>query len=327
MSEFHVPVVKLRSIGRVPNADTLSVTNVFDYPVVFRTGEFDEGDLAVFVPVDAIMPDRPEWIEMLGPARRVKMKKLRGVPSRGLLIKPLVGMEEGQDVRDVFGITNYVSPAELDTGGLAAPRPAVDIPSFDIEGLLRYPHVLIEGEEVVVSEKCHGCQSRYVFHEDKLHVASKGEFKCDDQGSVWWTAARHHGLFEKLALKPGLVLYGEVYGQVQDLKYGIEQGVRIAAFDMYGSSKHRWFDFDEFVAMTDELGIPRVPVLYRGPWNNSLRTLCDGKSIFENADHVREGFVVKPVKERIDVALGRVVLKLVGEDYHMRKGEKMKKKR
>ena len=46
MSEFKVEVVKIRKIEKHPNADTLSITNIHGgYPVVFRTEDFNEGDL------------------------------------------------------------------------------------------------------------------------------------------------------------------------------------------------------------------------------------------------------------------------------------------
>ena len=38
------------------------------------------------------------------------------------------------------------------------------------------------------------------------------------------------------------------------------------------------------------------------------------------ADHVREGFVVKPTAECFDDRIGRVILKMVGEGYLLRKG-------
>ena len=34
-----------------------------------------------------------------------------------------------------------------------------------------------------------------------------------------------------------------------------------------------------------------------------------------SADHVREGSVVRPVRERVDLRLGRTVLKIVGNGY------------
>jgi len=63
-----------------------------------------------------------------------------------------------------------------------------------------------------------------------------------------------------------------------------------------------------------------VPTLYRGPWSESLRYLAEGKTTMPGADHVREVFVVKPIKERMMRGLGRVFLKFVGEGNLLRKG-------
>jgi hypothetical protein len=49
MSEFRVQVVQLGPIEKHPNADTLSCTEVDGYPVIFRTGDYAEGDLAVYL--------------------------------------------------------------------------------------------------------------------------------------------------------------------------------------------------------------------------------------------------------------------------------------
>ena len=52
MSEFHIETLRVGPLERHPNADNLSITRVRDYPVILRTGELQEGDLAVYVPVD-----------------------------------------------------------------------------------------------------------------------------------------------------------------------------------------------------------------------------------------------------------------------------------
>jgi predicted RNA-binding protein with EMAP domain len=56
MSSFACEVVEVKGLMKHPNADTLSITPVFGYPVVVRTTDFKEGDKAVYVPVDAIVP-------------------------------------------------------------------------------------------------------------------------------------------------------------------------------------------------------------------------------------------------------------------------------
>lgn len=87
MSEWLVEVVKLGAVRKHPNADSLSMTDVHDgYPVVFRTGEFKEGDVAVYVPVDSIVPDDPAYAFLQG-KRRIKARKIRGEYSQGLLLQ------------------------------------------------------------------------------------------------------------------------------------------------------------------------------------------------------------------------------------------------
>lgn len=176
--------------------------------------------------------------------------------------------------------------------------------------------MLVEGEEVVLTEKIHGASAKYVFRDDRLWVASNRRFWKLDADTIWSQAARNLDLAARLARHPGIAIYGEVFGQVQDLKYGIASGVRLALFDAMDTATRRYFDFDEFVSLAAALDLPTVPVLYRGPWSPSLREMAEGRSTM--ADHVREGLVVRPVKERGE-HMGRVILKMVGEGYHLRK--------
>jgi hypothetical protein len=48
--------------------------------------------------------------------------------------------------------------------------------------------------------------------------------------------------------------------------------------------------------------------------------MAEGKTILGNGGHVREGGVIRPITERVDLRHGRVIGKLVGEGYHLRKG-------
>lgn len=56
MSQFSVPVVVIGPVEKHPNADTLSITQVEGCPVIFQTVNFKEGDYAIYVPVDAVVP-------------------------------------------------------------------------------------------------------------------------------------------------------------------------------------------------------------------------------------------------------------------------------
>lgn len=322
MSEFRVQVVRLGPIEKHPNADSLSLTHVLgDYPVILRTGELQPGDLAVYVPVDAVVPaDDPRWA-FLGEHRRIKARRLRGIFSMGLLTPAEPGFCEGDDVREALRITKWEPPLPPLAEGEDEADPG-HMPAYtDIEGLRRWPAVLQPGEEVIATEKVHGANGRFVFADGRLWVGSRTRIKRESEGSLWWRAARQYDLAEKLRARPGLALYGEVYGAVQDLRYGARPNeVRLILFDAMDTRARRYLDYDDFVALSRELGLPVVPVLHRGPWGDEVRALANGGSTLPGAAHTREGFVVRPVKERWHPELGRVVLKLIGEDYLLRKG-------
>jgi RNA ligase (TIGR02306 family) len=124
-------------------------------------------------------------------------------------------------------------------------------------------------------------------------------------------------------------LFGEIFGQgVQDLHYGETKPV-FRAFDLYLDGKP--LGTDEKVAMFERLGVERVPVLYRGPWDREkLVAVRDGKTTLIKNDgktklHVREGVVVTAVgdqtkREYMNARL-RPFLKMINPDYLDRKGE------
>jgi RNA ligase (TIGR02306 family) len=318
MSEFKVTVVRVGRIEKHPNADRLGFTRVFDYPVITGFGDFAEGDLAVYVPVDSVVPlEDPRWAFLQGHAR-IKAKRLRGIFSMGLLTKAADGWKEGDDVREALRIVKYEPPEPLAAGGENEKGPG-GIPVYtDIEGFRRWPDILREGEEVHITEKIHGANGRWVFHAGRLWAGSHTCLKKRHPDSAWWKAAAKHDLENALAKAPGLVFYGEVYGAVQDLKYGHEKGgVSLALFDAFEIAAQRYLDVDEFESLVNRLGLPLVPRLYRGPWSKDLMQLSEGKTLLR-ADHVREGFVVRPVKERFDERIGRVILKRHGEGYLLR---------
>lgn len=341
MSEFYVVVVQVGKVEPHPNADRLEITRVWDYPVITGKGEFKEGDKAVYIPVDSLVPagrimkdeatgvdfcepnpgpfaflwheDRPRDLE------RVRAKKLRGIYSQGILVRAKPEWQVGQNVQEELGISKYEPLEPISFSGEDEKNPKF-IPVYtDIEGLRRYPTILQEGEEVVIHEKLHGSNSRYLYDGERLWAGSHRCIKKFNPDNLWWKSLAQNNLEEKLKAIPGIVVYGEVYGRVQDLHYGAgKNDLFFAAFDAYSIHKGQYLDYDEFIALTILSGLPTVPLLYRGPWFASLRSLAEGVSTL--ADHVREGIVIRPIKERWNPETGRTIFKFVGEGYLTRKG-------
>lgn len=316
MSEWHVEIVRVGPMTKHENADSLSMTHVRGYPVIIRTGDFQEGELAVYVPVDSIVPASDlRWVFLDG-HYRVKAKKLRGIFSMGLLTNADPSWVEGQDVSEVMGIVKYEPVEPFSLGGECEADPGY-MPVYDIEGLRRWPNIILPGEEVCLTEKIHGSQSRFLWKDDRLWVGSHKTIKREDPKNLWWRVAYNYKLPEILSHLPNVALYAEAYGhKIQDMQYGAKPGeVRLRFFDAIDTDTYQWLNVEAFIRLMHELNLPMVPILCAGPWGEYLRSYADGISHVDGAQHYREGFVVRPVEERWDASIGRVILKYQSEEY------------
>ncbi len=136
MSDTHkVSIVRVGPMLVHPNADKLEITMVGGYQVVTGKGNFKEGDRAVYIQPDSVVPQTEPfkfiWQDHVGidgkvpeKRRRITVKRLRKEYSEGLLMpvtdfpelcitfgenkgQPLFG-KDGYDVAEILGITHYV---------------------------------------------------------------------------------------------------------------------------------------------------------------------------------------------------------------------------
>lgn len=337
MSEITCEVVEIKHLSDLENSDRLELTHVYSYPCIVQKGLHEVGNKVVYFPVDAKLPDKElfsfVWQGKESPTakqRTVKAIRLRGTFSMGIVLPfdevmaayPELNPEDwdvGHNMAAALGVEKYEPPEPMSTGGDNERHPGW-LPHYtDIENLRKYHPVLEKGEKVVLTEKIHGANARYVYHEGRLWVGSHHNCKKpDSEDNIWSNVARKNNFEERLAKFPGLVFFGEVYGQIQKgFRYDQEEGRSdFILFDIYDISKGRYLDWEDFLQVAKGVDIPHVPVIARGVWegfNEDVEGLADGESAL--AEHIREGFVLRLEKERFDDKLGRVILKLPGQDY------------
>lgn len=332
MSSFAVLVRRLE-VSPHPNADRLDLAKVDEYRSVVKKGEFRTGDLAAYIPEASLVP--PALLsemnltgKLAGPEKnRVKAVRLRGELSQGLALKARPHWKEGDDVTAELGIQKWHPPVPVHLSGELEPAPPGWHGYTDIENIQRYPGVLKPGEEVVVTEKVHGTCTLLGLLGGRQAISSKGQgagrkvIKEDGQ-NLYWQVARKFQLFERLQGLGEAMLFGESYGGgVQDLDYGVPRGEPgYFAFDL--SLNGRYLDYEEFRRTTAERGIPTLAPIFRGPFGPDCLAHAAGKETLSGKGlHVREGIVIRPVKERHDPELGRVILKKISADYLLREGE------
>lgn len=196
MATFECKVYKLR-IEEHPNADALELAVVGDYRSIVRKGQFKTGDLGVYIPEAAIVPD---WLiaelglegRLAGKQKnRVKAVKLRGILSQGLVYPVLEESDAyrlngeadaykevyvGEDVTEFLGITKYEPVIPTCMNGEVWNAFGLTL-KYDIENFKKYPTVLKEGEDLVTfTEKLHGTWACFGYHPDSdiPIVTSKG---------------------------------------------------------------------------------------------------------------------------------------------------------
>lgn len=106
--------------------DKLVVANTPMGPTIFHRGDYNDGDLVVFIPSGAILPEKTSsfttlfgnrvlvqndaknakwnWLRFKDGWHRIKPIRFAGVPSHGMVIPADADMVEGQDVSERLGI-------------------------------------------------------------------------------------------------------------------------------------------------------------------------------------------------------------------------------
>ena len=392
MSTFTVEVVRLDDVLPHTNADALELAVIGGYRAVVQKGIHAPGDLVLYVPEDALIPqDIVDFWGFTGKLagkdkNRVKAIRLRGELSQGLVIplakveetlstlRPLVPDEavgaaqrvhgtagdsvdytgaepkwilrEGDNLAAQLHIDRWEEPIPAHMAGKARPRPSWFPVYTEIENIKKFNRALEPGEWVVFTEKIHGTNfGAGMLRSDRQMLVSSHRLVLErDEENLYWRAAIQFGLERYLndildsTAAESAVIYGEVFGPgVQDLHYGVlpnRLGFRI--FDIMLDQRYvDWEVFAQLVGAEAEVGeadgkglmavewtsdLPMVPVLYAGPYSEEMvARYTTGRDTLSDT-HIREGIVIRPLRERYQGALGRVILKSVSGDYLTRKG-------
>lgn len=335
MSEISCPVIEISNIEKHPDADSLSLVKVFGsegYTVVVRNSDFlnEDGSLkvqkAIYFPVDSVLPDREEF-KFLEGHLRLRAKRLRGIFSQGLLLP--TDLPIGYDVGEEWGVKKYQPPEvhggnSVKTGFPDHPPPFLAPEYTDIENARKYWKYLPTDQELVCTEKIHGMNGRWVYdkNEDKFHAGTHHRWVKESQESIPWQVLTDR-FKEVLKLFPRYIFFGEIYGWIQDLKYGHSQGqYSIRLFDIFDSINGRYLDWEDLNNVQEiarAYSIDSVPIVHVGYFNmDYFQSLCERDSIVYPGQ-IMEGIVIRPKTEMIDPKGNRIIYKLISERYLLRK--------
>lgn len=316
MSTHKCPVVRIKKEVH-PNADALSIMEIGGFNVCIRSEDWKDGQLAAHIPADYWVPDTEDFAWLKSDSsnwQRTRTKRFRGMYSYGFLV-PLdedLGLDVGDNAMEYLDVIRYEPPENTMAGDNESP-PEGFFPKYDVENYQGFKHLMQDGEEIVFTEKIHGCNARFMFKDGRMWAGSRVNWKKQDASCLWWKAVdQNPWIAEWCEAHPEIVVYGEVFGNVQSLKYGAIGGqMFFRAFDLLDGLE--WLSYDDARSLAGET-LQWVPELYRGVLDIELLN----KMILEDstlAKHMMEGGVIRPVVERTDPEMGRVFVKLVSPRY------------
>lgn len=336
---------KLASVQRiiklepVLNSDRLDVATVLGWKVVVKRGEFKEGDPCVYVEVDSVLPERPEFEFLRDRKFKVKTIRLRGQISQGIVFplgilpSDLDGsfFNEGVDVTDVLGIKKYEPTVPTCLSGVAkGPFPSF-IPKTDEIRIQASPGFLERnaGKDFYVTEKLDGTSCSLFIRDGQLSVCSRNLELVRDEKIAYWKCAFENDLERKLLdaenyVMGRLAVQGEMIGPgVQGNKYGRSK-LEFYVFNIYAIDKDEYLDFWVMGNICEKFGFNHVPVLVEGSRLPETVDECVSMStgISRLCARNREGIVIRCMGEEwSDPETGRLSFKVINPEFLLEHGE------
>jgi RNA ligase (TIGR02306 family) len=330
-------VQRIKDIQPIPGADAIEVASVLGWKVVVKKGEYQIGDLAIYLEIDSVPPDdepyRFLWknTEERPNNFRIRTVKLRGQVSQGILFPlSLFGdfqstlAVEGLDVTNALDITKYEAP--LPAGSANVEGQFFDgVPKTDEERVQSETGqrllAALQGRPYYITVKCDGSSMTVAVHDDKVKVASRNYRLAETPDSAYWRAAHANddGLIKFVEANPHLAVQGELVGPgIQGNRLGLTEH-KCLVFTIYDRSMGVRLSWPEMIDMATSWGFELVPLLVRPSYGfdmtqDDLLSLAEGK--YDRTTNEREGIVIRSAD-----SYERISFKAISNRYLLKGGE------
>lgn len=323
-------IQKITNLSSIPNRDRIVLAEINNgWHVIVSKEDFKIGDLCVYIEIDSVLPERPEFEQVRKRGSRIRTIKMAGVYSEGIVyplsILPKKDWKEGDDVTALLGITKYDEYAGEEPVGVSR-KPKYNwfqriwyrifgfpqrkkggftslVSKTDETRIQNIPEVLQNKEPVCVSQKVDGSSCtmtmEQVFLGYKFNVYSRNLLVGRDD-SAYWKAADMYDMENRMELimdelnVPWVAIQGEVAGP------GIQknpEGLKDIDFFIFNiiTPKGRMGN-KEMVELCYRYGLTTVPMIdyeYVLPDTvDDMLKYATGPSLI-NPNVLREGVVVR----------------------------------
>jgi RNA ligase (TIGR02306 family) len=320
-------IQKIKNVRPHNNSNNLELVDVLGWQVVTKKGEFRNDELAVYIAIDTVLPESPEFEFLRNKNFRIKPIRLRKEPSNGICF-PLnilgdfdvdvdcVGSNtfskngqslylhdliEGYDVTDWLRVIKYEKPVPAQLAGQAYGH----IPGFliitDEDNLRSYPNALPEltGKEYYITRKDDGSSGTFFVKDGEFGVCSRRIHLKEDPNNGFWRMEHKYNIKNAITTYFGdknIAVQGEVVGPgVQGNPLGLPE-LEYHLFSIFDIQTRQYLSFNVLVDFCVRYSIPMVYIIDIGEsFGHNLSTLIElaNKQRYPN-NKPAEGIVIRP---------------------------------
>lgn len=317
-------VGSITEIKIIQNADRIVLAEVScgdggTWNGVVGIGQFNVGDKVNVFLQDALIPQTliDSDLQFLK-SPKIKMSRLRGVPSECLITKVFQGGDVGEAIDDKLGVIKYEKKLPVELMGMAEGNfPSNLLPKTDEVNFQAVPEMveLLKTIPCYSTIKMDGTSATYIKHEGKFYVCSRN-LELKDGENVYWRMAREYDIENKLP--EGIAIQAEIYGEgIQGNPLGIT-GQAIAVFNVYDIANHAYFGRKDFDILCKQYEFPAVSLVCY--YEHGL-TQTTSEELRATAERVKyqnganaEGLVFRPMEETY-IGNKRVSFKVLSLSY------------
>lgn len=283
-------IAEITYIKPIEGADAIECAIVNSgWPVVVKKGEYQVGDVAIYLEIDSWVPhelapflskgqEPREYNGVKG--ERLRTVKLRGQISQGLLLpidqgSVFADASVGENVSHILGVQKWEPPIPAQLAGTMKGNFPHFIPKTDQERCqnLRKDIFEIHKDEIYeVTTKLDGSSMTVYVKDGEIGVCSRNIDLKETEGNSFWKVAREQNIVDALleiskdkgeeyAIQGELIGEG-IQGNPEKLK-----GQRFYLFDIYSITEGRYLRANERYSILDSMNnlygadIEHVPII------------------------------------------------------------------
>lgn len=335
----------IKNLEPIKNADKIELATILGWKVVVKKNDFSIGDLCVYFEIDSLLPET-EWSKFLENKKyRIKTLRFRGCLSQGLVMpisidKRLENLEIGADVTDLLSIEKYDKPipqTQEIKGNFISCVPKTD--EFRIQS---FPELInkIDEKDFYATVKLDGTSSTFANINNEF-IACGRNWQIKEGNNKYWRIVNKYNLKEKLLENE--CIQGEICGPgIEKNKLGLtDEKLFIFNYFKINFGYLNYFDLLEFCYKNNLNPVPldfivikkknnyidKIITIYKKITGNDIK-IINRKDFINTIDswleiakgnydngHIREGLVVRPIKNTNGVNLPQISFKVINNDF------------